>query len=422
MATKKKYTLKKDNSNIIINNEVIDEKKQYLQKGDIGDDVKELQEKLIELGYSVGVDGADGEFGINTENAVIKFQTDNLIEVDGVVGKETLNAIDVALKKSKLKIYRIRKAWNEPRTQVGAYTNLDTAIKDWNKLPNGYKVYDNNGIIVYPENSDQEKRKDNPFKPIILPARTYSDVALGMAAKDERGGYSGGQAGDQSGREVYILETWYYQNWTSVLRPTDPELAEKIAQAMEAACENPNIGYDQSQRNTLYTQAKMVNLNLSRITSPCECDCSSLVSICCICAGLPENLFFSGGNMCTTWTLEDACLKTGKFVNLTDSKYTTQKNYLQRGDILLNRDQHVVVVLGNGKNADTPTSSQTSMLYKVKVDVNVLNVRAFPSGTSPIVGRIYKDATYTITAIEGGWGKLRTKNGWINLEFVSQVK
>ena len=62
------------------------------------------------------------------------------------------------------------------------------------------------------------------------------------------------------------------------------------------------------------------------------------------------------------------------------------------------------------------------MANLLKVDVNVLNVRAFPSGTSPIVGRIYKDATYTITAIEGGWGKLRTKNGWINLEFVSQVK
>lgn len=418
MATEKRYSLKKNT--YVINGQIINEKT-YLEKGDTGEAVKNLQEKLIQLGYSVGVDGADGDFGINTETALIKFQQDNNIEVDGQAGQETMKAIEIALKKSTLKIYRIRKAWNEPKTQIGAYNSLDKAIEIWNKLPNGYKVYDNNGIIVYPENSDQEKRKDNPFTPIVRPAKIYNDVALGMAAKDENRRYSGGEAGDQSGQEVYVLNTWYDQNWTSVLRPNDNQLAEKIAQAMEAACANPNIGYDQSQRNTLYTEAKKVGLDLSKIKTPCECDCSSLVSICCICAGLPANLFFAGGNMCTTWTLEDACLMTGKFTNLTDYKYTKQKDYLKRGDILLNRDQHVVIVLGNGKFVESPTGAD-STLYKVKVNVKALNVRALPTGTAPVVGRIFKDSVYTITAIEGGWGKLRTKDGWINLEFVSQVK
>lgn len=420
MATKKKYTLK-DSSKNIVNNTVIDEVT-YLARGSIGDAVKELQEQLAQLGYDIGYCGADGEFGAMTETALIKFQQDNNLEVDGVAGPETFKAIEVALKKSTLKIYRIRKAWAEPKTQIGAYNSLDKAIEVCNKLPRDYKVYDNNGIIVYPEDSDEEKPKNNPFTPVVRPARLYNDVALGMAAKDEHRGYSGGEAGDQTGQEVYILNTWYDQSWTSVLRPTDATLAEKIAQAMEAACENPNIGYDQSQRNTLYIQAKKTGLNLAKITTPCECDCSSLVSICCICAGLPENLFYVGGNMCTTWTLEDACLMTGKFMNLTDTKYTRQKDYLKRGDILLNRDQHVVVVLGTGKNVETPTNSPDAPLYKVKVEVNVLNVRAYPNGNSPVIGRIYKDAIYNIIAIEGGWGKLKTKNGWINLAFVSQVK
>ena len=34
---------------------------------------------------------------------------------------------------------------------------------------------------------------------------------------------------------------------------------------MEAACANPNIGYDQGQRNSLYTEAKKVNMNLALI-------------------------------------------------------------------------------------------------------------------------------------------------------------
>jgi len=39
-----------------------------------GDDVANLQEALISLGYSVGPDGADGDFGYNTHQALIKFQ------------------------------------------------------------------------------------------------------------------------------------------------------------------------------------------------------------------------------------------------------------------------------------------------------------------------------------------------------------
>ena len=144
---------------------------------------------------------------------------------------------------------------------------------------------------------------------------------------------------------------------------------------MEAACENPNIGYDQGQRNTLYTEAKKVNMNLALIETPCECDCSSLVSICCICAGLPANIFFAGGNMRTTFNLEEACLMTGKFTNLTESKYISQKDYLKRGDILLNRNQHVVVVLGNGKYSEAVTNPDAA-IYKVKVTANVLNVRS----------------------------------------------
>ena len=42
--------------------------------------------------------GADGDFGNDTYNAVIKFQKDHNLEVDGVVGKNTREAIEKALK------------------------------------------------------------------------------------------------------------------------------------------------------------------------------------------------------------------------------------------------------------------------------------------------------------------------------------
>ena len=68
-----------------------------LRKGDVGEDVAELQEKLIKLGYSCGPDGADGDYGNNTFKAVKQFQKDNGLVQDGVAGPQTLKLIDSKL-------------------------------------------------------------------------------------------------------------------------------------------------------------------------------------------------------------------------------------------------------------------------------------------------------------------------------------
>ena len=52
-----------------------------------GQDVKQCQERLNLKGYDAGVE--DGIFGLRTYDAVIEFQTENNLEVDGVVGKLT---------------------------------------------------------------------------------------------------------------------------------------------------------------------------------------------------------------------------------------------------------------------------------------------------------------------------------------------
>lgn len=65
-----------------------------LQMGSKGQEVKELQEKLITRGYSVGSYGADGDFGQGTYNAVIKFQSDKGLSVDGIVGPATWEALN----------------------------------------------------------------------------------------------------------------------------------------------------------------------------------------------------------------------------------------------------------------------------------------------------------------------------------------
>lgn len=66
--------------------------KPTLRKGDAGDDVKAMQERLNQLGYDCGE--ADGKFGTRTKNAVVRFQTEHGLDPDGVVGRKTWAELD----------------------------------------------------------------------------------------------------------------------------------------------------------------------------------------------------------------------------------------------------------------------------------------------------------------------------------------
>lgn len=57
--------------------------------------MEELQKNLNTLGYSCG--GVDGIYGVNTAEAVRKFQRDKKLSVDGIAGALTQSAIKQAL-------------------------------------------------------------------------------------------------------------------------------------------------------------------------------------------------------------------------------------------------------------------------------------------------------------------------------------
>ena len=169
-------------------------------------------------------------------------------------------------------------------------------------------------------------------------------VKIGSARIDENGKAHGGRAGDQTGKEV-STQSWYLNSkgWR-VFRAKSAEAAERIAKCMQAACDNRHIGYDQYQRNTLYTEAAKHGFDVSKVTKDVETDCSALVRVCCAYAGivgLPEG--FRTGNM------PGNLMNTGAFTELTGSKYQSQSTYLGRGDILVTKTNgHTVVVLSNG--------------------------------------------------------------------------
>ena len=182
-------------------------------------------------------------------------------------------------------------------------------------------------------------------------------VIIGSARIDERGRTTGGAAGDQTGNEV-STQSWYLHSkgWR-VFRAVNTVAAEAIAVCMQAACDNNNIGYDQNQRNTLYNAVKPLDFDVRKLKTKVETDCSALIRVCCAYAGIPLSDF-------NTATEASTLLKSGKFVELTDSKYTKQQDYLRRGDILVTKTKgHTAAVLTSGAKveSDIPGSVQYAL-------------------------------------------------------------
>ena len=135
------------------------------------------------------------------------------------------------------------------------------------------------------------------------------NVVVGSARIDERGRISGGKAGDQTGKEV-STQSWYkHKKGWRVLRCKSADKAEKIARAMQAACDNANIGYDQYQRDSLYNAAKGVDFDPVRVETPCETDCSALVRVCLAYAGILVENFRTSNEA-------SVLLRSGEFIEL----------------------------------------------------------------------------------------------------------
>ena len=165
---------------------------------------------------------------------------------------------------------------------------------------------------------------------------------------DERGKYSGGQAGDQTGGE-WRIQPWYSRPWTHVIRYPASTVRECIASLAEEAAQNDRIGYDQAQRTTFWGQLRQVGYHPSKIQQPCEADCSAGVAAIVKAAGFLlgiKQLQDVSADMYTG--SERKILQAAGFQVLTEKEYLESDRYLLRGDILLCEGHHTAINLTDG--------------------------------------------------------------------------
>ena len=216
-------------------------------------------------------------------------------------------------------------------------------------------------------------------------------VKIGHASIDENNKAKGGSAGDQTQKEV-CTRNWYLHSkgWV-VLRCKDAGKREKIAEAMEKACKNDQIGYDQNQRDSLFNNIKNSGFDPAKTTKAVETDCSALVRVCIAYAYGADK----AGNIRTV-SEPSTLVKTGLFEKYTDDKHCKSSDYLMRGDILCTPvSGHTAVVLANGNKAGSSTStSETPVTKEQKATDSARNYLETIKGT------------YTVTA-----SSLNVRNG-----------
>lgn len=231
-------------------------------------------------------------------------------------------------------------------------------------------------------------------------------VKIGHASIDERGKISGGQVGDQTGKEICIRD-WYPgsdSGWNVMLICTDTVIAQKAAEYMGAICEDDDFGYDQGERATGYLAIVKTNGNVATAT-PSEFDCSSLVASCYKLAGLNINY------QCTTRNLRNALLATGKFIEYTDAAHLKSDAYAVPGAIYLKEGSHVVMALTTGSKGNATTNTSTSIT--INVDNNAI-----------VIWDFFKAKGFTEYAIAGLMGNLYAESGLsqINLQNTGNTK
>ena len=182
-------------------------------------------------------------------------------------------------------------------------------------------------------------------------------VKLGHSSISENGTING-KPGDQTGGEV-TTRSYYDKSWLYVYRPTSINLAEALVKSMYNACNNDNIGYGQNDRLTLYYEClrlanngRIIPDTIAKVTKKVNCDCSSLVALCCIASGLKVNPDMS------TW-VQYGVLKATNAFEIKDWKAVKSPDNLDYGDILQSQG-HTAIVLESDRAANTTQDKVTA--------------------------------------------------------------
>lgn len=347
-----------------------------LRKGDNGVNVISLQKALISLGYSCGPDGADGDFGNSTEQAVIRFQRDNDLETDGIVGNQTIQVIN----------YQLNGDISAIMAHFAKSAQSSTSQSQNNNINSNSKYTAQNLIEIaksqlgYREKASNLNLDDNTAN---AGSGNWTKYARDLA----HAGYYNGNKNGYAWCDVFV--DWCFYQLTN----------RNAKKAQDLECQTGDLGAGCIYSAQYYRQQ-------GRFSSTPQ---------------LGDQIFFgTTGNE----------YHTGIVIGITNTTITTIEGNSsdQVASRTYPRSYASISGFGHPKydtstsTANITTAENNDKMLNIAgiVTVGALNVRQGPGTNYPVVSVLQKGATVIIVEISNNWGK--TNLGWVSLDYIQQAQ
>lgn len=176
------------------------------------------------------------------------------------------------------------------------------------------------------------------------------------------------KAGDQTSKEVCV-RSWYSKPWDFALRYPDDEIRLKASVAAVKLANSNLVGYDQSERNTLYKALKSCKWDVDayiKSGKKTETDCSAFVYAvyCCFVPSMR-----SDSNAPVTSTMRNK-YRDWSFAVITKENVNLSSGVgLTNGDIVVKENSHTAMVTDGNETATLNiTTSKHPSIYSPEID------------------------------------------------------
>lgn len=304
------------------------------------------------------------------------------------------------------KLYRVRKSWEDAKSQIGAYSSLDNAKK---ACTDGYTVYDGDGKAVYSKAAAGSMAQNTNTEKAIwdyLAGRGLNAYAVAGIM---------GNLYAESGLNSCNLQNSYNKS----LNMTDAEYTAAVDNGSYNNFVNDKAGYGLAQwtyytrKQALFDFAKEAGVSIGNLDMQLAHLWRELQGYKSVIATLKAATSVRAAS--------DAVLLG--YEKPADQSEAVQKRRAEYGEAYYK------------KYADTqpetmPQEKQQAAAgvpFKVKVDIVDLNIRTGAGTEYAKTGEKTGKGVFTITEVKegkgstAGWGKLKSGAGWISLDFATRL-
>lgn len=302
-------------------------------------------------------------------------------------------------------LYRVRKTWEDSKSQVGAYAVLDNAKAN---CPAGYSVYDEAGKVIYTNSAEPVRRGMQATELKGLNAKELITKIGPLFTADQK---KSGVLASVSLAQFILESGWGKSGLT--------QKANNCFGMKKSLSGNtwPNSAWDGKSVISMKTGEETEDGKPYTITAEFRkyaCIEDSIADHSAYLTGAKDGdkLRYEGLKGCNKYKQAAQIIKSGG--------YATSTSYVKAlCDII---KEYSLTDYEVKKKTTKPAESKpaTATPFKVKVTADDLRIRKTPSMQGEIVGYTGK-GIFTITEEKGGWGKLKSGAGWICLT-VSCVK